>query len=743
MFVGNFKSRDDERMKRLTQMNLLKVMAENEEENEKRVKDFKNPYAPNPVPPPFKTAGERRAEAVENEKLASDNLRSIVEFSANELSSVISTIRESDLADAIFTFNSYFPQIKTRILKSLNPKLIDAKYLGKFIVDFLRETVRINPLRMTDEGIMISSNYGDVMALLATKEDVLNFIDVYAELVEIPDKAVGEILEGYKTMLVEISTLHLDKGLLAELKTQLTQKELEIASSQIQSYYTKNKLMDKDLLASFTRDIKSSKNSPTLAKVSSVASKILKRIESINIVKAQNSFINLKKKIDIIMSQDDFDTMVKDVAEQRTLEEKKSLASKQAQEGEGGQTTQQAFQSQTTGTTEGLEESKGAEEKEEKGDDEGAAEEKGDDEGAAEEEDDDEEVSQLSAEDIQGFVSTFNVENITYINELVDSLDVNEVVQIVAGIVGLKPPANLKPILNKVAKANELVSYDDYLQKINKASGTDATMDGDLKAMLRNLISIIIDAKEKAYSPKTYNPIEGIFGAAKFASSSIPTYPAGKKGFGMVKNHRVMKPAVMPVMPNKPLKIGRGQMKKDELQFQVDLEKAKKKRGQPKAITGKGVCVEVPEDTYKTFGKHIIHYPQLRDMNTLNVKYPSKSKNYVPKLVVSAYYKDLMMDLLERGKYSDTLLDKLEESEKEHFHKIVKGAGLLEQFKLKTPSNDKIKQSAERFKVLRGNFLAGNNSPTLITELRSLILAFMERDIIQKKDGYEMLRELS
>ena len=28
MFVGNFKSRDDERMKRLTQMNLLKVMAD-------------------------------------------------------------------------------------------------------------------------------------------------------------------------------------------------------------------------------------------------------------------------------------------------------------------------------------------------------------------------------------------------------------------------------------------------------------------------------------------------------------------------------------------------------------------------------------------------------------------------------------------------------------------------------------------------------------------------------------------
>ena len=724
MFVGNFKSRDDERMKRLTQMNLLKVMAENEEEIEKRVKDFKNPYAPNPVPPPFKTAGERRAEAVENEKLASDNLRSIIEFSANELSSVISTIRESDLADAIFTFNSYFPQIKTRILKTLNPKLIDAKYLGKFIVDFLRETVRINPLRMTDEGVMISSNYGDVMALLASQEDVLNFIDVYAELVEIfdnysesaDDKAVGVILEDYKTMLVQISKLHLDKGVLAELKSTLTQNELELASVEIQKYYNKQKLMDKDLLASFTRDIKSSKSS--MAKATSIAEKILKRIKSIDIINADNSFKNLEKKIEIIMSQDDFNTMVKDVADLRTLEEKKSLASKQAQEGEGGQTTQQAFQAQTTG-------------------------------GAEEEED---LISAMSSEEFEEVYRQIpelpEIPDLQYINEMMSSFNDFEVMDILAGIYALnlddKKGKKLLTALDETTEAMGLVSYRDYLETVNTAAATDATTDEDLKEMLENLITIIIETKKKFFI--NYRPSLGKYGGAKFASKFIPNYPAGKKGFGMVKNHRVMKVrATAPTTKRIPktLVLDRGQMKKDELQFQVDLEKAKKKRGQPKAITGKGVCVEVPEDTYKTFGKHIIHYPQLRDMNTLNVKYPSKSKNYVPKLVVSAYYKDLMMDLLERGKYSDTLLDKLEESEKEHFHKIVKGAGLLEQFKLKTPSNDKTKQSAERFKVLRGNFLAGNNSPTLITELRSLILAFMERDIIQKKDGYEMLRELS
>jgi hypothetical protein len=605
--------------------------------------------------------------------------------------------------------------------------LIDAKYLGKFIVDFLRETVRINPLRMTDEGVMISSNYGDVMALLATEEDVLIFNNAYIQLIDILDKLTGEvddgsimnILEEEQKTLFKISTLHLNKGVLAELKSTLTQNELEFASVEIQKYYTKHKLMDKDLLASFTRDIKSSKSS--MAKATSIAEKILKRIKSIDIINAENSFKNLKKKIEIIMSQDDFNTMVKDVADQRTLEEKTSLASKQAQEGEGGQTTQQALQAQTTA---GAQEAKAGAEEE--------------DEGAAEEAD--ELISAMSSEE---FTEIFEeIPDLQYINEMMSSFTSAEVITIIAGIYALnlddKKDKKLLEALDETTEAKGLVSYRDYLETVNTAAGTDATTDGDLKALLQNLITIIIETKKNFF--KNYRPSLQKFGAAKFASKNIKNYPAGKKGFGMVKNHRVMKPAVM---PNKPLKIGRGQMKKDELQFQVDLEKAKKKRGQPKAITGKGVCVEVPEDTYKTFGKHIIHYPQLRDMNTLNVKYPSKSKNYVPKLVVSAYYKDLMMDLLERGKYSDTLLDKLEESEKEHFHKIVKGAGLLEQFKLKTPSNDKIKQSAERFKVLRGNFLAGNNSPTLITELRSLILAFMERDIIQKKDGYEMLRELS
>ena len=53
------------------------------------------------------------------------------------------------------------------------------------------------------------------------------------------------------------------------------------------------------------------------------------------------------------------------------------------------------------------------------------------------------------------------------------------------------------------------------------------------------------------------------------------------------------------------------------------------------------------------------------------------------------------------------------------------------------------KDLVERFKVLRGQFFAGNNAPSLIKDLRSVILHFMEKGQIQKQDGYDLLKELS
>ena len=237
-----------------------------------------------------------------------------------------------------------------------------------------------------------------------------------------------------------------------------------------------------------------------------------------------------------------------------------------------------------------------------------------------------------------------------------------------------------------------------------------------------------VRAKAESGLDKTIN-LSG-FGQTKIGDDVFPAlnYPeVMKRGFG-VKN--------------------RQHKHNDELEAQAQLNSMPrvafqvKKKGRPPVKVGKGIDVAIPQDTYKTFGKHLIHYPALRDDFKLSIKYPSRSKNVGKVKVVSPEYRELLMDMLERCVLSDRMYDKLVDEEKEHFNQAVKASGLMETIKLK-PINEDKKDLVERFKVLRGQFIAGNNAPTLIKELRSVILHFMEKGQIQKQDGYDLLKELS
>jgi hypothetical protein len=221
-------------------------------------------------------------------------------------------------------------------------------------------------------------------------------------------------------------------------------------------------------------------------------------------------------------------------------------------------------------------------------------------------------------------------------------------------------------------------------------------------------------------------------------------------GFGQTKIGDDMYPAVdFPEVVKRGFGIKNRQHKhNEELEAHAQLDSMPrvafqvKKKGRPPVKIGKGIDVAIPQDTYKTFGKHLIHYPALRDDYKLSIKYPSRSKNVGKVKVVSPEYRELLMDMLERGVLSDRMYDKLVNEEKEHFNQAVKASGLMETIKLK-PVNEDTKDLVERFKVLRGQFIAGNNAPTLIKELRSVILHFMEKGQIQKQDGYDLFKELS
>lgn len=160
-----------------------------------------------------------------------------------------------------------------------------------------------------------------------------------------------------------------------------------------------------------------------------------------------------------------------------------------------------------------------------------------------------------------------------------------------------------------------------------------------------------------------------------------------------------------------------------------------------KKLIGKGIEAE-QQPRYKQFGKYVIHHPHLVN-NVFNVKYPSLGA--IPAIkpkTISDDYKEFVMDVLESGKVNDRAFSRLSEDEQNHFHKVCKGAGLLETFRLKNIGSDKEKEDLDRFNLLRGSYMAGNDSESVIRELRALISKFVQENRITKNEGLQLLMEI-
>lgn len=162
----------------------------------------------------------------------------------------------------------------------------------------------------------------------------------------------------------------------------------------------------------------------------------------------------------------------------------------------------------------------------------------------------------------------------------------------------------------------------------------------------------------------------------------------------------------------------------------------------PLKKVGKGIQAdETP--TYREFGKYIVHIPYLLN-NVANFKYPSKGAiPSIKPMTISEDYKDFLIDLLNTGKMNETVYKHLPTEEIKHFERVAKGAGIADKIGLKPSHTDEDRKEAQRFEVLRGEVLAGNNSDSVLKELRMLIVKFMNSGRLHKSEGTEMLMTLA
>lgn len=158
---------------------------------------------------------------------------------------------------------------------------------------------------------------------------------------------------------------------------------------------------------------------------------------------------------------------------------------------------------------------------------------------------------------------------------------------------------------------------------------------------------------------------------------------------------------------------------------------------------GKGVSFE-PEPTYRQLGKYVINMPQLKERDILNVKFPSLGR--IPQFKptpISDVLKEFILELLDTGKVSNRIYDQIPTEERQLFERIATGAGIIHNLKLKRTVTDEDKADNDRFTLLKGEYLAGNNSVALLKELRKLVVKFMSQSKISKNDGMNLLIELS
>jgi hypothetical protein len=162
--------------------------------------------------------------------------------------------------------------------------------------------------------------------------------------------------------------------------------------------------------------------------------------------------------------------------------------------------------------------------------------------------------------------------------------------------------------------------------------------------------------------------------------------------------------------------------------------------GLHKKMVGKGIS---PSMKWITFGNHKIDMHKLDDnilaMRTSTgspvAKYPTQS--------ISKHVSSVIHSMLQNQQPSFEQLSNLSPNDKSFVKRLTKHAGIFGSVGSGLPSNPKDDEDVTEFNIMRGEILSGNDSEVLIKNFKKKILQLMNRELLPKAQGKELLIELA
>jgi hypothetical protein len=112
-------------------------------------------------------------------------------------------------------------------------------------------------------------------------------------------------------------------------------------------------------------------------------------------------------------------------------------------------------------------------------------------------------------------------------------------------------------------------------------------------------------------------------------------------------------------------------------------------------------------------------------------------------VAISDVFKDFLIDLLDTGKVNNRTYEQVPMEERKLFERIATGAGIIHNLKIKKTITNQDAEDNKRFELLKGEYLAGNNSNAVLKELRRFVIKFMNEGKITKNSGMTLLMELA
>lgn len=146
-----------------------------------------------------------------------------------------------------------------------------------------------------------------------------------------------------------------------------------------------------------------------------------------------------------------------------------------------------------------------------------------------------------------------------------------------------------------------------------------------------------------------------------------------------------------------------------------------------------------PMNKYIEFGRYRLDLKQLKGGK---MQFRSKTNHYIKGLKgqrMTPSIKIVIDKLISNNEILYEDIDRLNETERELLADVAQKCEIDDRLKIPTPKLTKRQSEMNKFNIMRGQILAGNDSKEMIKDFKVMLLKFMSDGIVDKKEGNEIM----